>query len=128
MQQLTSYLSGSWQAGRGRERHIHHAISGEALWEVTSEGLDMAQARRFAIERGGKALQAMTFIERAAMLKAIARHLLEQKETFTHCRHKPGRPAPTAGWISKAVSAPCLPTQASADANCPMTPCGRKMN
>ncbi|QIU88779.1 phenylacetic acid degradation bifunctional protein PaaZ [Yokenella regensburgei] len=82
MQQLTSYLSGSWQAGRGRERHIHHAISGEALWEVTSEGLDMAQARRFAIERGGKALQAMTFIERAAMLKAIARHLLEQKETF----------------------------------------------
>ncbi len=25
----------------------HHAITGAALWEVTSEGLDMAQARRF---------------------------------------------------------------------------------
>ncbi|KNC95566.1 phenylacetic acid degradation bifunctional protein PaaZ [Trabulsiella odontotermitis] len=82
MQQLTSYLSGAWQTGRGRARAIHHAITGDALWEVTSEGLDMAQARRFAIEHGGKALQAMTFIERAAMLKAVARHLLEHKETF----------------------------------------------
>ncbi len=62
MQQLASYLSGVWQTGRGRARTIHHAISGEPLWEVTSEGLDMAQARRFAIEHGGKALQAMTFI------------------------------------------------------------------
>ncbi|KFC10030.1 aldehyde dehydrogenase [Trabulsiella guamensis ATCC 49490] len=82
MQQLTSYLSGEWQAGRGRAREIHHAITGDVLWEVSSEGLDMAKARRFAIEHGGKALQAMTFIERAAMLKAVARHLLEQKETF----------------------------------------------
>ena len=56
MQQLASYLSGAWQTGRGNARTIHHAISGEALWEVTSAGLDMAQARRFAIERGGKAL------------------------------------------------------------------------
>lgn len=36
---------------RGRSRLIHHAISGEALWEVTSEGLDMAAARQFAIEK-----------------------------------------------------------------------------
>lgn len=82
MQQLASYLSGAWQTGRGRARTIHHAITGAALWEVTSEGLDMAQARRFAIERGGKALQAMTFIERSAMLKAVAKHLLEQKDQF----------------------------------------------
>ena len=70
------------QTGRGRARTIHHAITGAALWEVTSEGPDMAQARRFAIERGGKALQAMTFIERSAMLKAVAKHLLEQKDQF----------------------------------------------
>ena len=38
MQQLASFLSGTWQSGRGRSRLIHHAISGEALWEVTSEG------------------------------------------------------------------------------------------
>lgn len=51
MQQLASFLSGTWQSGRGRSRLIHHAISGEALWEVTSEGLDMAAARQFAIEK-----------------------------------------------------------------------------
>ncbi|MGU3522637.1 phenylacetic acid degradation bifunctional protein PaaZ [Enterobacteriaceae bacterium C23F] len=82
MQQLTSFLSGSWQSGRGRERTINHAITGEALFSVTSEGLDMAQARRYAIENGGAALGKMTFVERAAMLKAVAKHLLEQKETF----------------------------------------------
>ena len=38
MQQLASYLSGAWQTGRGRARTIHHAITGAALWEVTSEG------------------------------------------------------------------------------------------
>ncbi|END4836569.1 phenylacetic acid degradation bifunctional protein PaaZ [Escherichia coli] len=82
MQQLASFLSGTWQSGRGRSRLIHHAISGEALWVVTSEGLDMAAARQFAIEKGAPALRAMTFIERAAMLKAVAKHLLSEKERF----------------------------------------------
>ncbi|HBB2641066.1 TPA: phenylacetic acid degradation bifunctional protein PaaZ [Escherichia coli] len=82
MQQLASFLSGTWQSGRGRSRLIQHAISGEALWEVTSEGLDMAAARQFAIEKGAPALRAMTFIERAAMLKAVAKHLLSEKERF----------------------------------------------
>lgn len=82
MQQLTSYLAGSWVMGHGKERTINHAISGEALYQVTSEGLDMAKARRYAIDHGGKALSAMTFVERAAMLKAVAKHLLANKEAF----------------------------------------------
>ena len=49
---------------------------------MTSEGLDMAAARQFAIEKGAPALRAMTFIERAAMLKAVAKHLLSEKERF----------------------------------------------
>ena len=87
MQQLASYLSGTWQSGRGHARPLRHAISGETLWEVTSEGLDMAQARRFAIDRGAKALQAMTFIERSAMLKAVAKHLLAEKDHRLGSRH-----------------------------------------
>ena len=42
----------------------------------------MAAARQFAIEKGAPALRAMTFIERAAMLKAVAKHLLSEKERF----------------------------------------------
>ncbi|MCE0811738.1 phenylacetic acid degradation bifunctional protein PaaZ [Buttiauxella sp. S04-F03] len=82
MQQLTSYLAGNWVMGHGKERTINHAINGEALYQVTSEGLDMAQARHFAIESGGAALRALTFVQRAAMLKAVAKHLLANKETF----------------------------------------------
>lgn len=82
MQQLASYLSGQWQTGRGNARTIYHALSGEALFAVSSEGLDMADARRFAIERGGASLRTMTFIERAAMLKAVAKYLLENKDHF----------------------------------------------
>lgn len=82
MQQLTSYLAGGWAMGHGKERTINHAINGEVLYQVTSEGLDMAKARRYAIDHGGKALSAMTFVERAAMLKAVAKHLLANKEAF----------------------------------------------
>lgn len=82
MQQLASYLAGAWQSGHGTPRIIHHAISGEPLWAVTSEGLDMAAARRFAIDQGGAALATMTFVARAAMLKAVAKHLLANKEAL----------------------------------------------
>lgn len=90
MQQLTSYLAGGWAMGHGKERTINHAISGEALYQVTSEGLDMAKARRYAIDHGGKALSAMTFVERAAMLKAVAKHLLASKESFYEISYQTG--------------------------------------
>jgi oxepin-CoA hydrolase/3-oxo-5,6-dehydrosuberyl-CoA semialdehyde dehydrogenase len=90
MQQLTSYLSGQWLMGHGKERTINHAISGEALYQVTSEGLDMAQARRYAIDNGGKTLRAMTFVQRAALLKAVAKHLLANKESFYEVSYQTG--------------------------------------
>ncbi|SUW63912.1 3,4-dehydroadipyl-CoA semialdehyde dehydrogenase [Buttiauxella agrestis] len=90
MQQLTSYLSGQWLMGHGKERTINHAISGEALYQVTSEGLDMALARRYAIDNGGKALRAMTFVQRAALLKAVAKHLLANKESFYEVSYQTG--------------------------------------
>lgn len=90
MQQLTSYLSGQWLMGHGKERTINHAISGQALYQVTSEGLDMAQARRYAIDNGGKALRAMTFVQRAAMIKAVAKHLLANKESFYAISYQTG--------------------------------------
>lgn len=126
MQQLASYLSGAWQTGRGRARTIHHAITGAALWEVTSEGLDMAQARRFAIERGGKALQAMTFIERSAMLKAVAKHLLEQKDQFYAISAQTGATRADSWVVLKAVSVPFSPMPGSVVENYRTISCGRK--
>ena len=90
MQQLTSYLSGFWVMGHGKERTINHAITGEALYQVTSEGLDMAHARRYAIDNGGNALREMTFVQRAAMIKAVAKHLLANKESFYAISYQTG--------------------------------------
>ncbi|QCT21517.1 phenylacetic acid degradation bifunctional protein PaaZ [Jejubacter calystegiae] len=98
MQQLASYLSGVWQCGNSEGRTIRHAISGEALWQVSSDGLDMAAARRYAIERGGSALGAMTFVQRAAMLKALAKHLLAHKESFYEISAQTGATR-ADGWV-----------------------------
>ena len=89
MQQLTSFLSGSWQSGRGRERTINHAITGEALFSVTSEGLDMAQARRYAIEHGGAALGKMTLL---GHVRKTGPHLAcrDARHYQTRLRQRPG--------------------------------------
>lgn len=127
MQQLASFLSGARQSGRGRSRLIHHAISGEALWEVTSEGLDMAAARQFAIEKGAR-LRAMTFIERAAMLKAVAKHLLSEKSASMLFLRKQAQRGQTVGLILKVALGRYLLTPASVAGSCLTIRCGRKMN
>ncbi|MBT0721787.1 phenylacetic acid degradation bifunctional protein PaaZ [Rosenbergiella collisarenosi] len=82
MQKLSSFVCNQWQTGQGEGRVIRHAITDEALWEVSSEGIDFAAAGHYAKTVGAPALQAMTFIERAALLKAVAKHLLAEKAAF----------------------------------------------
>ena len=36
MQQLHSYLSGAWVYGQGKAREIHHAVTGQPLYQVCS--------------------------------------------------------------------------------------------
>ncbi len=98
MQQLTSYLAGDWVMGKGDGRTINHAVSGEALYQVSSEGLDMARARRYAIDKGGEALRAMTFVQRATMLKAVAKHLQANKESFYALSYETGATR-ADGWV-----------------------------
>ncbi|WP_116473218.1 phenylacetic acid degradation bifunctional protein PaaZ [Zobellella maritima] len=81
MEKLQSYVAGQWQAGSGEGRLVRHAVTGEALYEVTSEGLDMTATLDFA-RQGGKQLAAMSFHQRALMLKNLASHLAAQKEDF----------------------------------------------
>lgn len=88
----------------------------------------MAAARRYAIEHGGEALRAMSFIERAAMLKAVAKHLLSQKDRFYALSAQTGATKADSWWILKAVSAPSSPTQVSAAVSCRTIPCGRRMS
>ncbi len=80
---------------------------------MTSEGLDMAAARQFAIEKGAPALRAMTFIERAAMQAAVAKHLLSEKSVSMLFLHKQAQRGQIVGLILKAVLGRYLLTPAS---------------
>lgn len=77
---LESYVCGSWTAGSGAGQTLLDAVTGEAVAVVDSTGLDFAAIREYGRKTGGKALRAMTFHERAGMLKALGLALLECKE------------------------------------------------
>ena len=77
---LPSYLCGSWQTGDGEGQTVRDAVTGEPVVRVSTDGLDLAAAMEHARTVGGPALRAMTFPERAAVLKAAAVALGERKE------------------------------------------------
>jgi len=84
---LESYACGQWRGGGGKPRVLRHAVTGEPIAEVSSEGLDFGAMLRFGRERGGPALRKMTFPERAALLKKMAgvlnEHIEELREIAT---------------------------------------------
>ena len=79
---LQNYALGEWVAGSGAQATLLHAVSGEPVAETSSGGLDFQAMVRYARAVGGPALRRLTFHERAAMLKAVAKHLMERKEAF----------------------------------------------
>jgi oxepin-CoA hydrolase/3-oxo-5,6-dehydrosuberyl-CoA semialdehyde dehydrogenase len=84
---LESYACGEWKKGSGKPRVLRHAVTGEPIAEVSSEGIDFGAMLRWGRERGGPALRRMTFPERAALLKKMAgalnEHLDELREIAT---------------------------------------------
>jgi oxepin-CoA hydrolase/3-oxo-5,6-dehydrosuberyl-CoA semialdehyde dehydrogenase len=90
MQQLTSYLSGAWVYGQGPSREIQHAVTGEPLYQVCSDGLPLAASLSYARKQGGTALAKMTFQQRAQMMKAVAKHLLANKEALYQISYQTG--------------------------------------
>jgi len=79
---LKSYAQDQWVAGGGAGVVLRHAVTGEPVAEVSSEGLDVGAMLEHARRRGGPALRRLTFHERAARLKALAQYLMERKEEF----------------------------------------------
>ena len=77
---LQSYAQGEWVTGTGRATELFHAVTGEKIAESTSEGLDFKGMLEYGRRVGGPKLRAMTFHQRARMLKAMAQHLMAGKE------------------------------------------------
>ncbi len=79
---LESHLSGQWQAGRGEGRPLVNPVTGETVATANASGLDIAAGLAFARTEGGRALGAMSFAERGALLKAIADVLAANREKY----------------------------------------------
>ena len=70
---LQNYAMGEWVEGNGRVVDLVNAVTGEKIAEASSGGLDFKGMIEYAKRVGGPTLRAMTFHQRAAMLKAHGR-------------------------------------------------------
>jgi oxepin-CoA hydrolase/3-oxo-5,6-dehydrosuberyl-CoA semialdehyde dehydrogenase len=77
---LRSYVGGAWVTPAGDGQPVYDAVTGEEVARVSSDGIDRAAALRYAREAGGPALRALTFHQRAAILKSLGLRLREHRD------------------------------------------------
>ena len=82
MEQLESYLAGSWAQGSGKPSTLVNPATEEHLAEASTEGLDFAAAFAHARNVGGKALRALSFAERGEILRALSRAIHAQRDAL----------------------------------------------
>lgn len=90
MYKLGNYITGKWINGDGEGQPLYNAITGEAIANASTEGLDFESVLKYARETGNRALRKMTFQERGRMLRALALHLMQHKEKFYNISAKSG--------------------------------------
>ncbi|WP_417409937.1 phenylacetic acid degradation bifunctional protein PaaZ [Hoeflea sp.] len=91
-----SYLAGQWTAADNGARPIASAVTGEPLAIAGQASLDTQAMIDFARTRGGPALRAMSFHDRARMLKALALELGKFKDELYALSYTTGATRPDA--------------------------------
>ncbi|MDH3652305.1 MAG: phenylacetic acid degradation bifunctional protein PaaZ, partial [Saprospiraceae bacterium] len=87
---LENFAYGDWIVGDGEGRSLHDAVTGKRIAAASSAGLDFEKMCSFAREKGGSALRKLTFHQRGLMLKALALHLHERRQTYYPISYKTG--------------------------------------
>src|SRR5450432_4256214 len=87
---LPSYVCGAWHSGRDEGVAMRDATTGDIVAVASSAGIDFGAVVGHARGVGGPALRAMTFHERAGLLKALAKRLTELKEEFYELSYRTG--------------------------------------
>src|SRR4030095_9833962 len=80
--QLKSFVQGRWQGSERNVVALRDATTGEVIAQASAEGIDFRGVLDHARRVGGPNLKRLTFHERAAALKALAKCLTEHKEEF----------------------------------------------
>ena len=86
---LKSYVAGEWAAPDDR-RALLDAATGAVVAETGTGAPDVEAMADHARRVGGPALRAMTFHDRARMLKALAAYLDERKEALYELSYATG--------------------------------------
>ncbi|ASJ76827.1 phenylacetic acid degradation bifunctional protein PaaZ [Granulosicoccus antarcticus] len=79
---IESYACGEWIQGTGKGKVLLDASSGEPVATIDSTGLNFKAMLEYGRAHGGPALRAMSFHQRALMLKALGQALMADKESL----------------------------------------------
>ncbi|MEM9581290.1 MAG: phenylacetic acid degradation bifunctional protein PaaZ, partial [Pseudomonadota bacterium] len=90
LQEIKSYAHGEWIGTGAGARNIADAVTGEVFASAGNSALDVAGMRDFARRVGGPNLRAMTFHQRAKMLKALATYLNERRDALYTLSYRTG--------------------------------------
>ena len=77
MRRLESFVEGRWHSPPDSGQPFVDATTGESIGTLSSAGLDFAAAVRFGREVGGASLRALTFHQRATILRSLGKLLLD---------------------------------------------------
>ncbi|WP_290797991.1 phenylacetic acid degradation bifunctional protein PaaZ [Flavihumibacter sp. UBA7668] len=90
MNKLENFIGGKWITGDGEGQTLFHAVTGEALFQASSKGLDFRAMAEYARSVGNPALRKMTFHKRGRMLRALAQHLQKELPQFYEISYQTG--------------------------------------
>jgi oxepin-CoA hydrolase/3-oxo-5,6-dehydrosuberyl-CoA semialdehyde dehydrogenase len=110
--QVKNYALDRWIATSGDPQPLRSAITGEIVAEAGSDGLDYPAMLEHARHVGGPALRAMTFHQRALMVKALAQAIMDRKEELYELNWATGATRQD-GWIDIEGGAGTLFTSSS---------------
>lgn len=77
---LRSYVQGSWHTPDDVGEPLHDAVTGEEVARFSSAGIDLAATLAYGREVGGPPLRALTFHQRASLLKQLATELRDHRD------------------------------------------------
>lgn len=82
IQNVHSFIAGAWRDPDSSARDIADAVTGQVIARAGRASLDAGAMIDHAVTVGAPALRAMTFHDRARMLKALALYLQEHKQVL----------------------------------------------
>ena len=86
--QMQSYVAGQWQDNGKVIGQAHCALDGSVLGELIGHDLNGGEILDYARTQGGPALRALTYLQRAELLKQIAAVLNENKDRYAELSAK----------------------------------------